>query len=145
MSQVTDVRSGLPDISDPAGPHDALQLWKRRQIAYVVGRAVFLIGFFFLMEHRHDHDAGPLLSTALGNRMVVQAFILLAVGTFFEMGLFALINWWESKRPESGVVWRVFTVLGSEALLWVSCFLPVFYVMFLGPAAVEIMNILSRN
>jgi hypothetical protein len=145
MSQVTDVRSGLPDISDPAAPSGALQLWKRWQISYVVGRTVFLIGFYFLMEFQHNHDTGLVLSTALGNRMLVQAFILLAVGTFFEMGLFGLINWWEFKRPKSGVVWRVFTVLGSEALLWVTCFLPAFYVMFLGPAAVEIMNLLSRN
>jgi hypothetical protein len=97
------------------------------------------------MEYRHNHDAGRLLTTAMGNRMVVRAFVLLAVGTFFELGLFALINWWEFKRPASRVVGRVFTVLGSETLLWVFCFLPAVYVMFLGPAAVEIINLLSRN
>jgi hypothetical protein len=145
MSQASAIRPALPTVPAASLPTGSRKLWKGWQIAYVIGRTVFLIGFFLLMEHRHGHDTSLLLSTSLGNKMFVQALMLLAIGTFFEMVLFALLNWWEAKQPASGVIWRVAAVMGGEALLWLFCFLPVFYVMFLGPAAVEIMNTLSHN
>jgi hypothetical protein len=144
MSQASGIHSALPILSAPAAPSGARRLWKNWQIAYVLGRTVFLLGFFFLTENRRFHDTSLLISTALGNRMLVQALIGLSIGTILEMLLFALINWWEAAKPTSRVIWRVATVTASEALLWVFCFIPAFYVMFLGPAAVEIMRNFSR-
>jgi len=145
MSQASGIRSALPIIADPAIPAGARKLWKRWQIIYVVGRAVFFVGFFFLMECRRLHDASLVLSEALGNRMLIRAMILLVVGTFLEMLLLALMNSWEAKQPRTGVFRLSVAVIASESLLWFFCFLPAFYVMVLGPAAVEIMKIVTPH
>jgi hypothetical protein len=145
MSQASGIRTALPTLSTPAVTGGASRLWKNWQIAYVLARTIFLIGFFFLMENRRYHDTSLLITSVLGNKLLIQALILLGIGTCLEMLLFALINWWEAKRPTSCVIWRVATVVSSEALLWVFCFIPAFYVMFLGPAAIEIMNTFSRK
>jgi hypothetical protein len=145
MSQASGIHPALPDISAPAIPIGDRKLWKRWQIIYVILRTVFFVGFFFLMEYRRLHDASLLLRSALGNRVLIQAIILLFAGTVLEMLLLALMNSWEAKQPKSRVFRRSVTVIACESLLWFFCFLPAFYALVLGPAAVKIMKLVSHD
>jgi hypothetical protein len=104
-----------------------------------------LIGFFLLMEFRHGRDPSQLLGTLFGSKLPLQATALLAVGTLLELVLFAVLNRWHARLPQSGVAGRTLTGLAGETVLWVVCFAPVFYIMFVGPAIVEIVNTLSRG
>jgi hypothetical protein len=145
MSQASGVRSALPPVSVVTSAGGGGKLWKRWQITYVVGRAVFLIGFFLLMEYHHGRDPSLFLGTLFGSTLPLQATTLLAVGTLLELVLFAVLNRWRDRRPQSGVALRSLTGLAGETVLWVVCFAPAFYIMFVGPAIVEIVNTLSRG
>ncbi|HMF13086.1 MAG TPA: hypothetical protein VKE94_12300 [Gemmataceae bacterium] len=144
MNQASGIREPLPAVSLVTTSGSGGKLWKRWQITYVLFRAIFLLGFFFLMEGRHGRD--PLrLESLLDNRLLVQAMALLTLGTLLELGLFTVLNRWQYRRPNSGVAWRALIALAGESILWAVCFLPVFYFMLVGPAVVEIVNTLSRS
>jgi hypothetical protein len=143
MSQASGIRSALPAFSDPTIPAGDRKLWKRWQIVFVIGRTVFLLGFFVLMEYRRVHDLNLVLSQAVENHALIRAISLLAVGTFLEVLLFALINRWEAKQPTSSL--RSVTVLAGGSLLWLFCFLPGLYALVLGPAAMAIMKTISHR
>src|SRR5262249_56876390 len=97
MSQASGVRSALPAVSVVTSADSGGKLWKRWQITYVVGRAVFLIGFFLLMEYHHGRDPSLLLDTLFGSKLSLHATALLAVGTLLELVLFAVLNRWRDR------------------------------------------------
>jgi hypothetical protein len=145
MSQASGIRSALPDIAAPEIPIGNRKLWKRWQIVYVLVRTVFFVGFFLLIEFRRLQDVSLLLSTSLRNRVLIQAIILLSIGTILEMLLLALLNSWEAKQLKSGVFRRSVTVIACESLLWFFCFFPAFCALVLGPAASAIMKLVSHD
>ncbi len=133
MSQST--VSASPSSTGPA------PLWKDWQWFLVVGRALFLIGYLVLMFLLRPGTTQLLVTTGPGQKLLVQAVIFLMVGTGLELVLFWLLNRW---NVAVGVLRFVLFAVAEFALLWFF-FLPAFFAISVGPAALSILENLSRG
>lgn len=115
--------------------------WKDWQWFLVVGRALFLIGFLVLMFLLRPGTTQLLVTTGPGQKLLVQAVIFSMVGTGLELVLFWLLNRWNAA---AGVLRFVLFAVAEFALLWFF-FLPAFFAISVGPAALSILENLSRG
>jgi hypothetical protein len=117
------------------------RLCTRWQWALIAGRTGFLIGLLLLILLTRPGSAHLLLGTWPGQKMLAQAFAFILVGTVIELVLFGLLNRWQSVGQ--GIRFGLIAV-GEAALLWFF-FLPAFFVLSVGPAALNIMENLSPS
>jgi hypothetical protein len=82
-----------------------------------------------------------LVTTGPGQKLLVQAVIFSMVGTGLELVLFWLLNRWNAA---AGVLRFVLFAVAEFALLWFF-FLPAFFAISVGPAALSILENLSRG
>lgn len=139
MSQLS---SQLP-ASIPTFPRGLGRLWHGWQLAWIIGRTLFLVGFFFLTLHTRP-ETSLLLTTDAGKKMLIQGIGLLVLGTGVELLLFGILNHWHAARPTSGRGLRVAVGVIGEGALCLFCFLPAFFILSIGPAALGIMENLSH-
>jgi hypothetical protein len=130
--------------SIPTFPTSLGRLWHGWQLAWIIGRTLFLVGFFFLTLHTRHAESSLLLTTEAGKRMLIQCVGLVVLGTGVELLLFGILNHWQAARPASGRGLRIAVGAIGEIALCVFCFLPAFFILSIGPAALGIMENLSH-
>jgi hypothetical protein len=133
MSQST-VSASLPS----SGPVPRWQDW---QWFLVVGRILFFIGFLVLMFLLRPGTARLLAASWPGQKLLLQTVLFLMAGTTLELALFWLLNRW--KAVAGGL--RFALLAAAELVLLGFFFLPAFFAMSVGPAALSILENLSRG
>jgi hypothetical protein len=119
-------------------------VWQGWQLAWIIGRTLFLIGFFILTLHTRYAETSLLLTTEAGKKMLIHGIGLVVLGTGLELLLFGILNHWQTSRPASGRGLRIALGVTGEGALCLFCFLPAFFILSIGPAALGIMENLSH-
>jgi len=144
MTVASGIQAVLEDAPSSLVRPGMLRFWKSWQIAWVVGRSAFLVSFFALMYSIRQEQTSLLLTTSVGLRMLLAALVILLIGTALELVLFAILNRREKARPYSGRLWRTGLLAIGELTLNLFFYLPAFFVMAAGPAAISISETMQK-
>jgi hypothetical protein len=118
--------------------------WTRGQLAVVALEALVVLGLLFVMNVLQRDYIAMLWQTPMGLRMLIMAVLLLLVNFAVFLGLCLLFNYTmpagdDSKRGRrTAAHW----VLGL--LLFLFCYLPIVFVILVGPAVISIQESLTR-
>jgi hypothetical protein len=132
--------SSRPPVSIPALSTSFGRLWHGWQLAWIIVRTLFLVGYFFVMLHTRHDDTSLLLTTNAGNKMLIQGAALIILGTGLELLLFGILNHWQAARPTSGRGLRIAVGVIGEIAFLAFCFVPAMFILSIGPASLRIME-----
>lgn len=137
--------SGLESAGEAGGPgRRAARWWTPPQLWFILLQALVVLCYAGGIHLLNPDYLSPLWLTPAGRRLLITAAVLLGGDFAAVLLLGGLLNVILPPDKPDATVWRILIQFVVATLLGLLLLLPVLMILHSGPAAIQIMENLSR-